>query len=124
MSPLVIQAPIKIIKPFPITTPGDSLFYNSTGPNSSNINADGIYISCQPTGSSGETAVLYDTNTTSYNLNTLFSTSGGSLFLLIIFSFLAFILLLVGLNYLYSYLMSDTQKPKYLKNQSKEKYII
>jgi hypothetical protein len=102
-----------IIKPFSITTDGNGLFYNSTGPNASSINvSEGIYISCQPTGSSGETAVLYDTNTTNYNLRTLFSTSGGSIFLQIILGVVAFIMLFVGLNYLYSYLTSDPQKIK------------
>jgi hypothetical protein len=42
-----------IIKPFPISVEGDSVFYNNKGPNNTNIK-DGIYISCQPTGSSEE----------------------------------------------------------------------
>jgi len=101
-----------IITPFPITTDGDALFYNSSGPNTANINSEGIYISCQPTGSSGETGVLFDTNTTNYNLRTLFSTSGGSYFLQIILGIVAFILLFVGLNKLYTYLTSDAHPIK------------
>ena len=41
----------KIIKPFPIPTPGDKLFFNSSGPNTTKV-GEGIYISCKPTGSS------------------------------------------------------------------------
>lgn len=45
----------KIISPFPIVTPGGKIFYNGNGPNSSgDISNQGIYISCQPTGSSEE----------------------------------------------------------------------
>jgi hypothetical protein len=100
-----------IIEPFPISVEGNGLYYNSSGPNTSNVNdSDGIYISCQPTGSSGEIGVLFDTNTTNYNLGTLFSSSGGSLFLQIFFGIVAFILLFIGLNHLYSYFISDSTK--------------
>jgi hypothetical protein len=45
-----------IIKPQPLTLPNVELFYNSSGPNQHSIgSSDDIYISCQPTGSSGET---------------------------------------------------------------------
>jgi hypothetical protein len=41
----------KIISEFPLPTPGESLFYNSKGPNHNN-KEDNIYISCNPTGNS------------------------------------------------------------------------
>jgi len=44
-----------IISPFPIETKAEKIFYNGKGPNSSgDISNQGIYISCQPTGSSEE----------------------------------------------------------------------
>jgi carbonic anhydrase len=47
----------KIIQPFEIAMKGDNLFLNKNGPNSSKetVDGDGIYIDCQPTGTSEET---------------------------------------------------------------------
>jgi len=47
----------KIIQPFTVTMKGESLFLNTKGPNTSKeqVDGDGIYIDCQPTGSSDET---------------------------------------------------------------------
>ena len=60
----------KIIKQFPIPMPGGDLFYNSKGPISGVQLGDGIYISCQPTGSSEEeTAVEYDKNSSSFDFS-------------------------------------------------------
>jgi len=60
----------KIIKPFPLPTPGTELFYNKNGPNNNAI-ADGIYIRCKPTGSSKEkVSVEYSKNPASYNIFT------------------------------------------------------
>ena len=53
-------------KPFPLPTPGGRLFYNKNGPNQTKI-SEGIYISCQPTGSSTEeTNVEYSKNQGTY----------------------------------------------------------
>ena len=58
----------EMIKPFPIPTPGKSLFYNKNGPNNSNI-GDGIYIKCNPVGASKEkVAVEYSKNSSSFDL--------------------------------------------------------
>lgn len=44
-----------IISPFPIETKAEKIFYNGKGPNSiGDVSNQGIYISCQPTGSSEE----------------------------------------------------------------------
>ena len=54
----------QIIKPFPLPTTGGNLFYNKLGPNQTAI-GDGIYISCNPTGSSEEEEeVEYSKNST------------------------------------------------------------
>jgi hypothetical protein len=58
----------KIIKPYPIPTPGNNLFYNKNGPNNSNI-GDGIYIQCNPVGASKDKVpVEYSKNSSSYDI--------------------------------------------------------
>ena len=77
----------QIIKPYPIPTPGGQLFFNSTGPNTSNI-GEGIYISCQPTGSSEEeTAVTYDKNVTTYDFTDITNNPTAKLIFQIIYQF-------------------------------------
>lgn len=88
-----------IIKPYGLNDTGDgNLFFNSTGPNQSSLGSDGIYISCQPVGSSQETT---DTTT-----NTNKNTSSNSVdysqyaYLLWIAVLVAFVILLMaGINY-------------------------
>ena len=104
----------KIIKPFPIPTSADNgLFYNSSGPNSTtsgNI-GEGIYISCQPTGSSQEeTAVTYETNPTIYDLSTMLNNPNVSLLFQVIIGCIVFILVFLVLNYVYTYFTSDAAK--------------
>ena len=58
----------KIIKPYPLPTPGNNLFYNKNGPNNSNI-GDGIYIQCNPVGASKDKVpVEYSKNSSSYDI--------------------------------------------------------
>lgn len=54
----------KIIQPYELILTGDSIFFNSKGPNSS-LKQDGIYISCKPTGSSSETTEVEQTKSSS-----------------------------------------------------------
>jgi hypothetical protein len=61
----------KIIKPFPLPMRGEKLFLNPKGANSSGHIGDGIYISCQPTGSSEEeTDVTNNKDSTSTDFDT------------------------------------------------------
>jgi len=99
-----------IIKPYAMTTTGNSLFYNSTGPNTTSI-GDGIYISCQPTGSSEEEVdVVYEKNQVNYDLATLFNNPTFLLIFQIILGIIIFIVVMFGLNYAYTYFTSDTIK--------------
>jgi hypothetical protein len=96
----------KIISPFPLPTPGEGLFYNSKGPNTTGTAAEmageGIYISCQPTGSSEEeTNVTYNKSQVSYDLSSMFSNNSQTIIGLAIFVILIFII-----NYLYGYFTS------------------
>ena len=61
----------KILKPFPLPMRGEKLFINQKGANSSGRIGDGIYISCQPTGSSEEeTDVSNNKDSTSTEFDT------------------------------------------------------
>lgn len=96
----------KIIRPFPIPTPGDKLFYNQKGPNQTTI-GDGIYISCNPTGSSEEeTEVEYTKNTSSYDAFS-FNSDTTKLLLQILFSVIIFLIIFGLLGYAYSYLTGN-----------------
>lgn len=107
LSSTTIETLQKIIKPFSIPTPGENLYYNSNGPVGISI-GDGIYISCQPTGSSEEeTEVEYEKNsTTAIDVSGLVKSDGFKIFILILIGCIAFVLLFFGLNSLYKYISS------------------
>lgn len=101
----------QIIKPFPLPTIGNSLFFNSSGPNSSGSVGDGIYISCKPTGSSEEeTAVEYSKNTPSYDLSNMMNSPIASLIIQIIIGCILFIIIFLMFNYIYSFITNDAIK--------------
>jgi len=105
----------QIIQPYYITTPGDTLFYNSTGPNSADV-GDGIYISCQPTGSSDEeTTVTYNKNTTNYNL---FDNPTALIIFQVVIGCIVFILIFLLLNYAYGYFTGDEKLPSITKQMN------
>jgi hypothetical protein len=107
----------QIIKPFPLPTPGNALFFNSNGPNSNGGNVgDGIYISCQPTGSSEEEApVSYATNSSSSDISSMLNNPTTFLIFQVIIGCIVFIITFFALNYAYNYLVS---KPIKLPNIS------
>jgi len=73
----VLSSLSSIIKPFNLSMTGDNLFFNEKGPNLSNSSEDGIYISCQPTGSSEEKIDIVNNKN---NVNSEFGISMGNLF--------------------------------------------
>jgi hypothetical protein len=92
----------KIIKPFPIPTPGYNLFYNQKGPNQTTAGGDGIYISCQPTGSSEEEInVEYTKEQSSYDLFS-FNSDSTKIFLQVLFSSIIFLIVFGGIGFAYS----------------------
>ena len=98
----------KIIKPFPIPMPGGDLFYNSKGPISGVQLGDGIYISCQPTGSSEEEiAVEYDKNSSSFDFSNVLESPIFKLIIIILIGCLLFIIIFYGISTFYKYLSSD-----------------
>jgi hypothetical protein len=100
----------KVIKPYPITISGGSLFLNRKGPNSVQNNGNnGIYISCQPTGSSKEeTDVTNNKNPVNYNMETVFNDPTVILIIQVIVGCVVFILIFLMLNYGYNYAISGT----------------
>lgn len=101
----------QIIKPFPIPTPGTELFYNSKGPTSGIQMGDGIYISCQPTGSSEEeTAVTYDKQSTSFDFSNISQSPVFQMIILILIGILLFVIIFYGISVFYGFLTSDTPK--------------
>ncbi len=100
----------QIITPFPIPTPGGQLFFNSSGPNTTKI-GEGIYISCQPTGSSEEeTAVTYDKNVTTYDFTDITNNPTAKLIFQIIIGCILFIVIFMAVSYGYSYIVNGEAK--------------
>lgn len=100
----------QIITPFPIPTPGGQLFFNSSGPNTTKI-GEGIYISCQPTGSSDEeTAVTYDKNVTTYDFTDITNNPTAKLIFQIIIGCILFIVIFMAVSYGYSYIVNGEAK--------------
>ena len=103
----------QIIQAFPIATPGGDLFYNSKGPISGLQLGDGIYISCQPTGSSEEeTSVEYDKNSTSFDFSNIFESPIFKSIIIIIIGCLLLIIIFYGISIFYKYLTTDHELPK------------
>ena len=103
----------QIIQAFPIATPGGDLFYNSKGPISGLQLGDGIYISCQPTGSSEEeTSVEYDKNSTSFDFSNIFESPIFKSIIIIIIGCLLLIIIFYGISIFYKYLTTDRDLPK------------
>jgi len=102
----------KIIKPFSLSTPGKNLYYNSSGPITGlQIGKDGIYISCQPTGSSvEETPVTYDINSTSIDFSNILDSPIFKTIILIITGCILFIIVFSGISAFYNYLLKDNTK--------------
>jgi len=95
-----------IIKKFSVPTPGKNLYYNEKGPNQSKV-GDGIYISCQPTGSSTEeTAVEYTKNSSTYDLFS-FDKNTIKIILQVLFSCAIFIVVFGGIGFAYSKLSGN-----------------
>ena len=103
----------QIIQAFPIATPGGDLFYHSKGPISGLQLGDGIYISCQPTGSSEEeTSVEYDKNSTSFDFSNIFENPNFKSIIIIIIGCLLLIIIFYGISIFYKYLTTDSELPK------------
>jgi hypothetical protein len=105
----VINTLCSIIKPFNLPMIGDNLFFNSKGPNSSGSIGDGIYISCQPTGSSEEQIEITNTkNTSESDMGNLIDKSTFKLIIKIVVGCILFIIIFLLLGFVFSKL-TDTK---------------
>lgn len=103
-----------IIKPFPLPTPGTILFYNSNGPNTlGTSDSDGIYISCQPTGSSeDEIPVEYDKPSVTFNVNSMLNNP----IIISMLVFIGFIILFIIIGIIYNYMTGkNIQYPSFIQ---------
>jgi len=109
----------KIIKPYPISIAGGNIFLNTKGPNNTQFNNDGIYISCQPTGSSKEEIqVTNNKNPINYDLNSILKNPTILLVLQIIIGCIVFVLVFFTLNYSYNYFILNTSSSTKLPSLS------
>lgn len=102
----------QIITPYQLSTPGGDLFYNSKGPTSGIQLDDGIYISCQPTGSSNEEMpVEYDKNPSSaIDFSNIFNSPIYKTIILIIIVFIVFMIIFFGISKFFTYLNAEPTK--------------
>ena len=103
----VLNALGSIIKPFPLPMLGDNLFLNAKGPNLTSSSGDGIYISCQPTGSSEEEVDITTTKTSTdsdigFTLENMINSSTFKLIMKILILCIVIILFFAGLAFAYS----------------------
>jgi hypothetical protein len=98
----------QIIKPFPIPTPGDSLFYNSNGPITGVPVGDGIYISCQPTGSSGDdVGIMYDKPSSSVDFSNVANSPLLQFFIVIFVMVVLYLIIFYGIGAMFSSLSAS-----------------
>ena len=113
LSSTTISTLQQIIKPYSIDIPNVDLFYNANGPSSGVQIGDGIYISCQPTGSSNEeTAIEYDKtpSSTSVDFSNILESPIFKSIIMIFIGCLLFIIFFYGISVFYGYLSSDSPK--------------
>jgi hypothetical protein len=101
-----------IIKPFKLPMFGDNLFYNEKGSNSVNHIGDGIYISCQPTGSSEEQTDITNTksgssSSSSNDLGDIFDSKAFKIIIKIIFACIFFGIIFASLAFAYNKLKNN-----------------
>ena len=108
----------EVISPYPIATFGNNLYFNSSGPNSVSI-GDGIYISCQPTGSSEEeTGVIYNKNTTSFDFDNIFNNPTTKIMFQIIIGCILFLIVFLAFNFVYTWITTGVTKLPTIPNIS------
>lgn len=104
----------QIVQPFPLPMPSAPLFYNAKGPMSGLNIGDGLYISCQPTGSSEEeTDVTYTKNSSSVDFSNIVNSPLFRNFLILVGGCILFIVLFYGVNTFYNMLSAPKKAVSY-----------
>jgi len=95
----------QLIQPNTELATGGGLFYNSSGPNTTKELGDGIYISCNPTGSSTETTeVSYEKEDTTFNLINMLENPIFLAIIQVLFACIIFILVCYIWTYGFSFI--------------------
>ena len=102
----ILKKITKIIQPYPISLTGGNLFFNKIGPNNIQLE-NGIYISCQPTGTSTEEVDVMNVNN---NISSTFDSSDMTNIFYILLSFVVFIVLFGIISFIYNRLTSPPVK--------------
>ena len=100
-----------VIEPSPLTIPNTELYFNKGGPNQSGSDiGEGIYISCNPTGSSESTTTVVKNNTT----NDIASILNNPVFTQVFFGCFLFIVIFAVLSLIFNMLAGKPmQMPSY-----------
>ena len=95
----------KIIKPMPSQSDDKTtkVFYNGVGPKST-LADQGIYIDCQPTGSSGEVEVVQTKNPPIYDLDTIMKDPTVYIILQLLMSCLIFVIIYFLISYGFAFM--------------------
>ena len=106
LSPTILDDKLtKIIKAFPSqpNSPNIKVYYNGVGPKST-LADQGIYIDCQPTGSSGEVEVVQARNPPIYDLDTILKDPTVFMILQLLMSCLIFIVIYFFISYGFAFM--------------------
>ena len=107
LSEKVLGSLSSIIKPFPLPMTGNNLFFSKKGPNVTGEVGDGIYISCQPTGSSEEEIEITNTkNDISFDFVDVFNNPVVKIIIQVIIGCIIFGCIFLAINYAFSKLTS------------------
>jgi hypothetical protein len=108
LSDKILSVLSSVIKPFPLPMLGNNLFLNPKGPNSGGSVGDGIYISCQPTGSSEEEIeITNNKDSTTYDMGSV-DTSTIQMIIKIILGCIVFIIIFYIISYGFNLLAASS----------------
>lgn len=102
-----------ITKPKPIENKdtGTKVFYNGVGPKST-LADQGIYIDCQPTGSSGEVEIVTAKNPPIYDMDSIMKDPTMYLIIQLIVSCIIFVVIYMAISYGFAFITSTSNPIK------------
>jgi hypothetical protein len=122
VNPDIMDSLEEILEPYPKKIPIAELFYNSNGPTSGLELGDGVYISCQPTGSSEEeTPVEYDKTTPtskSIDFSNMLENPVVETIIYILIGCVLIGIIFYGISFFYSYTNSGNIKIPFISSNT------
>jgi hypothetical protein len=89
---------------------GTKIFYNGVGPKST-LADQGIYIDCQPTGSSGEVDIVTARNPPVYDMDTIMKDPTMYIIIQLIVSCIIFVVIYMAISYGFAFMTSTNTTP-------------